>query len=251
MELSSSPVNGFGDDSAHTSRSPTARPTVNTSIGSRAPPITPLERSPLQSSSLSASSHSSPWAQSLSLTSPDLTAPHMYFHPSSGSAVSPDPLNGHSNVSTPHNEWNNIFAAPLVPAMFAQLAASGVLGPPPSVNGPSAASQPSSVPSRLPASNPRPSESTRTRHTRAESGTYTSQDLPSEQPYHKWPSFPAAPSIPSSSKGKSHSAGIAGFTPIQPRTSGANGHPQLDATGKPRGQNPDIGSQARRTHQGM
>ncbi|TFY77446.1 hypothetical protein EWM64_g6568, partial [Hericium alpestre] len=230
MEFSTAPSQGLADDPVQSRWSPAARPTVNTAVAGLGPSSTAAERSPLPTSSLSLSSHSSPWTQSLSLASPDPSASFMYPQAASRPAASPDPTSAQSSIPTSNNnDWGNIFSAPLNPAVFAQLAASGVLGPPPSVGGPS------SMPSTAHAPNYRPAHPRELNHNRSPQSHSTSSSYATPDPagFHKLSGQPfATAGAGPSSKGKSHSISVANFTPIHPRGSGSTAYAHAER--KPR-----------------
>ena len=130
MEPPINSARGFSDLSKR-SWSPSARPTVNTSVLAQASSsTTPLERSP-HPSSVSNSTASSPWLQQLSLTNagqPQSLPFAMQSSLSSGPRLS-DTSTPH-NGSLPNSDWSSVFSSPLDPSTFAALAASGMLGPP-------------------------------------------------------------------------------------------------------------------------
>lgn len=238
MEISSAPQppKGLADDSPWSPT--TSRPTVNTSaLSNHLPSTTPSDQSPIPSSSLSPSSQHSPWIQPLSLSSSDQSNPFS-FTPRQG-PPSPDLLSSGNqspmfpNSSSNNNDWANIFSAPLNPAMFAQLAANGIINPLNSV-----------PPSSATASNARfnPSQSSRVRdgssrgHRQSLPGVYPGQQPP------VGPSYSKRSSAQQSSKAKSHSLG---FTPIMSHGPASRGNPLVE------GKSPTSGGHSRHTSSGM
>ncbi|KAK0461133.1 uncharacterized protein EV420DRAFT_1619608 [Desarmillaria tabescens] len=118
-------MRGFMDASFSRSWSPASRPTVNTSISNGHPSLSTSSENSPHLGSMPPSAQSSPWAPN---------APLAQTQSSSHFLLSSSPRNSlNSEQSNPVNslppEWSNIFSAPLNPAVFATLAANGVLGP--------------------------------------------------------------------------------------------------------------------------
>jgi GATA-binding protein, other eukaryote len=106
--------------------SPAGRPTLNTSVAGMSSPPSAVELSP----------HQAHWPQSLPHASPlhSLAAGPFFHHHQPHRANPDEPLpppapQPQMQGGGGGGEWGNIFSAPLEPAMFQALAASGVLGP--------------------------------------------------------------------------------------------------------------------------
>ncbi|TFK74046.1 hypothetical protein BDN72DRAFT_956115 [Pluteus cervinus] len=121
MQPPASTVRGYMESSVSKSWSPNLRPNLNTSLSSHP---SPSDQSTHQSS-LPPSSASSPWSQHASLSSNRSSA----HFPMTPQLHDPPSELSHMIQTYSEEDWGNIFSAPLNPAVFAALAANGVLGP--------------------------------------------------------------------------------------------------------------------------
>lgn len=254
MEISTAPqpVKGLADDGPW-SPSTGTRPTVNTSSAlssNHLPSSTPSDQSPIPSSSLSPSSQPSPWIQPLNLSNPDQNNPFSFSPNARQGPPSPDLLSSggqspmfpsvnlsSNNGNGSNSDWANIFSAPLNPAVFAQLAANGIINPPNSV--PPASATASTA--RFNSSHSQSRVHDGNRHRQSLPGVYPGQQPPvGPSSYSKRSStgqqFPS-----SSSKSKSHSLG---FTPMMSHGPASRGNTFVE------GKSPTSGGHSRHTSSG-
>jgi hypothetical protein len=146
MELASVQSSSAADDLPKPPWFSTPRPTIITALPSHAPSNGSADHNPHPSVS-SPQSHSSPWPQSPYLTSPDLTTPYSVRRTTQYSLIPHSRFLQSTFPTLPHgHSWADLFSSPLNPDLFAQLAATGVLGPAAGTSGGNLASHTRSQP---------------------------------------------------------------------------------------------------------
>ncbi|KAA1471674.1 hypothetical protein DENSPDRAFT_837713 [Dentipellis sp. KUC8613] len=143
-------------------------------------------------------------------------------------AASPDPLPQSSIPQSAPGDWNNIFSAPLNPAMFAQLAASGVLGPPlPHATSSSVPNAPQ-LPSRYHPTHPQALDPARHTQHLANPGPYPIPENHAGRPYQKpraGPQFSAPALGPTAAKERKPRGYDASSQPQSRQLSTGSGNP--------------------------